>query len=74
MNDVLFLPRAIWIGLMVVQVVLMIVTILKSLGGKKKTLDDLVDTVQVECADCRWKGEVMRLRKKCPMCGSDNFL
>ncbi|HPM77839.1 MAG TPA: hypothetical protein PK961_12150 [bacterium] len=74
MNEALFLPRAIWIGLMVVQVALIVVTILKSLGGKKDVLDDLVDTVQVECADCRWKGEVMRLRKKCPMCGGDNFV
>ena len=74
MNEALFFPRAIWIGIMVVQVVLILVTILKSLGGKRDILDEIVDTVQVECVDCGWKGEVMRLRKKCPMCGSDNFL
>lgn len=59
---------------MMVQVALMVITALKSLGGKKDTLDDIVDTVQVECVDCHWKGEVMRLRKRCPMCGGDNFL
>jgi len=31
------------------------------------------ETVHVVCANCKWEGDVYRLKKICPVCGESNF-
>jgi hypothetical protein len=33
-----------------------------------------VEMVAVECLSCGWKGQVFKLRKRCPKCGGDSFI
>ncbi len=67
--------QLVWFGVMAVQLLAIIVTTIRafSLGKKKTSVLDAVETVELLCASCGWQGEVPVLRKRCPMCGDNNF-
>ena len=65
----------IWFGAVVFFGVATLIAILKYflIGNKRGSAVDAMSTVYVLCVSCGWKGEVPRLRKRCPMCGGSNF-
>jgi ribosomal protein S27AE len=66
----------IWLGVVVLLVLSIIWSTIKAfrIGRGSQEVLDTVPTTRVECASCGWKGEVPRLRKRCPMCGDNNFV
>jgi hypothetical protein len=68
-------PQLVWLGIVGLLVISIVVTTAKafSLGRNRRGVQDIVDTVDVHCVSCDWKGEVPRLRRRCPMCGGSNF-
>ena len=70
----LMLPEIIWIAVIVLLSISIIITTVFAFARRARgRAEELVDTVFVECATCRWSGEVPRLRKRCPVCGDNNF-
>lgn len=41
---------------------------------KRKSADELIETIHRECAGCRWEGNLARHNKVCPRCGQSNFV
>jgi len=71
----MIVPQMIWLAIVGVLGFSSFLTMIRGLTLRgDDNLDELADTVFVECATCRWKGEVMRLRKRCPKCGDSNFI
>ena len=70
----LTIPEFIWYALIaVLSFSIVLTSIYIWLRGGRQKSEDLLDTVFVECASCMWKGDVPRLRKRCPVCGANNF-
>ena len=73
----LAMPQLVWLGIVALLSLSILITSLKGLSIKssqKGTNEtDLVNLINVECYACGWKGEVPRLRKRCPNCGADVF-
>jgi len=58
---------------LILSISILITTLFAFVRRSRTGTADIVDTIHVECASCRWVGEVPRLRKRCPMCGANNF-
>jgi hypothetical protein len=70
----LLAPEIIWIAAMAALALSIVITTIFSFARRPgRRPEDMVSTVFVECASCRWTGEVPRLRKRCPVCGANNF-
>ncbi|MDP8223256.1 MAG: hypothetical protein P9L99_07855 [Candidatus Lernaella stagnicola] len=68
------LPHMIWYAAMATIALGIVFTTFKAFTlGRGSRAQDVVDTVAVECVSCGWKGEVPRLRRRCPICGDSNF-
>lgn len=74
-------------GLLFPEVILVIILVLIGLsafrslfnaflaGREPKVIDlNSVETVYRVCANCKWQGEIPKLRKVCPICGQSNFV
>jgi len=70
----LMLPEIIWIAAIAALAISIVITTIFAFARRGHgRAEELMDTVFLECASCRWKGEVPRLRRRCPVCGSNNF-
>ncbi len=68
------LPEIVWfVAVVILSISILITTLFAFVRRSRTGTADIVDTIHVECASCRWVGEVPRLRKRCPMCGANNF-
>jgi hypothetical protein len=66
---------SVWLGVTAALALGTLGSIIKLLflGDAGKSAVEAMDTVNAQCASCGWRGDVPRIRRRCPMCGGNTF-